>query len=133
MRRLFEQGLEQRRQQYGEKDARTAQAARDLGQFLAREGDASAAQSALAESVRVDEAVFGADARQTFEDVASLAAVCPPAQAEPLWRRAAESPDPAWQHGPTARSGSWPKHQVIGRILSSSIVARRGTGRGYRQ
>jgi tetratricopeptide (TPR) repeat protein len=95
LRRLFEEGLQQRRQQYGESDARTAQAARDLGQFLAREGERPAAEVALAEAVRIDEAVFGGDARQTLEDVASMAAVSPPAQAEPLWRRAAGSPDPA--------------------------------------
>jgi tetratricopeptide (TPR) repeat protein len=43
--------------------------------------------------VRLDEGAFGADAKQTLADVSALAAVSPPRQAEPFWRRASESPD----------------------------------------
>ncbi len=93
LRKLFEDALARREKEYGVSDARTAQAARDLGFFLARQNETSAAQAALAEAVRIDESAFGGDGAQTLSDVAELAAVSPPAQAEPLWRRAAASPD----------------------------------------
>ncbi len=48
LRRLFEEGLARRRQQYGASDARTARAASDLGLFLRGQGDAAAARPALA-------------------------------------------------------------------------------------
>ena len=48
---------------------------------------------ALAEAVRIDEAVSGASAPQTLADVAELARVSPTQQAEPLWRRAAAGSD----------------------------------------
>jgi tetratricopeptide (TPR) repeat protein len=95
LRHLFEQALSERRTEYGAADSRTAQAARDLGLFLQRSGDIPSARTALAETVRIDEAAFGKTAPQTLEDAASLASVSPPAQAEPLFRRAAESTDPA--------------------------------------
>src|SRR5215212_8482932 len=62
----------------------TAQAARDLGQFLVRQGDIPAARKALGEAVRLS---------GTLGDVAELAAISQPVVAEPLWKRAAESPD----------------------------------------
>ena len=88
LRRIYEEALERSERQYGSTDARMAQAARDLGLFLAREGHAADARRALAEAVRIDEALR---AEATLADVAELAAVSPPAEAEPLWRRAAES------------------------------------------
>jgi tetratricopeptide (TPR) repeat protein len=94
LRRLFEEALARREKQYGMSDAHTAQAARDLGMFLARQNDAQGARTALAEAVRIDEAAFGSGGPQTLSDVAELAAVEPSAEAEPLWRRAAESKDP---------------------------------------
>src|SRR5579863_4657574 len=93
LRRLFEEALARREQQYGMSDARTAQAARDLGMFLGRQGDTRAARTALAEAVRVDEAAFGSSAAGTLSDVAELASVSTPAEAAPLWLRAAESAD----------------------------------------
>ncbi len=93
LRRIFEEALARREQQYGAADARTAQAARDLGMFLWRQGDARVARTALLEAVHVDEAAFGPAAAQTLADVAELAAVSPPTEAAPLWRRAAESSD----------------------------------------
>jgi tetratricopeptide (TPR) repeat protein len=95
MRHLFEENLARREREFGPADARTAQAARDLGLFLQRAGDAAGARKALAEAVRADEKAFGPAAPQTLEDVSSLAEVSPRAEAEPLLRRAAESPDPA--------------------------------------
>ena len=95
LRRLFEQELAHRKQEYGDLDARTAQAARDLGMFLGIQGDAAGAQHALAEAVRIDEKAFGPLAPQTIADVAELAGVSPVGQAEPLWRRAAGGPDAA--------------------------------------
>ena len=93
IRRLFEENLARQETQYGAKDPRTAQAARDLGLFLKRQGDAAGARSALALAVGADEEALGAAARQTLADVAELASVSPAEKAEALWRRAAESPD----------------------------------------
>lgn len=95
IRLLFEEALANRERQYGASDARTAQAARDLGIFLGRQGDALAAQTALSEAVRIDEAVAGESAPQTLADLAELALVSLPRQAEPLWQRVAQSPSPA--------------------------------------
>src|SRR5215469_16531102 len=86
LRHLFEAALERSRNQNGADDARTAQAARDLGQFLARQGDAAGANGALAEAVRIDGVAFGDSERQTLADVADLATVSAPALAQPLWQ-----------------------------------------------
>jgi tetratricopeptide (TPR) repeat protein len=94
IRKLFEDALSRRQQTYGDSDARTAQAARDLGLFLCRSGDASSARRAMANAVRFDEKALGPSAPQTLEDAATLASVSPPAEAESLLQRAAESPDP---------------------------------------
>ena len=94
LRRLFEEGLQRRRQEYGASDARTAQAARDLGLFLAGQKDAAGAQAALSEALLIDEKLFGPGGAQALADAADLAAVSPPAQAGPLWQRAAGSADP---------------------------------------
>ena len=94
LRKLFEDGLARRQREYGDADARTAQAARDLGLFLCRSGDAPSAHRAMSNAVRLDERALGPNAPQTLEDVATLASVSPRAEAEPLLRRAAESPDP---------------------------------------
>lgn len=91
---LYEQALQRRRKEFGAADPRTAQAARDLGLFLAGIGDPAAARPALAEAVRIDEQAFGAAALQTLADVTELAAVSPPTASEPLWRRATAAQDP---------------------------------------
>lgn len=57
-------------------------------------GDAVSARRAMANAVHFDERALGPSAPQTLEDVAALASVSPPAEAEPLLQRAAESPDP---------------------------------------
>jgi tetratricopeptide (TPR) repeat protein len=93
LRRIFEEALARREREYGMSDARTAQAARDLGMFLSRSGGTGPAQAAIAEALRIDERVFGPTAGQTLADAAELAAISPPSQASPLWRRAAEAPD----------------------------------------
>jgi tetratricopeptide (TPR) repeat protein len=95
LRRIFEEALARREKQYGAADARTAQAARDLGMFLAREGDAAAAHTALTEAVKIDEAAFGKSAALTLADVAELAAVSTAGQAPALWLRASESAEGA--------------------------------------
>ena len=94
LRKLYEDALARRRQTYGDADARTAQAARDLALFLARSPDKLAARRALANALRLDDAALGRKSPQTLEDAAALAAISPRAEAEPLLRRAAESPDP---------------------------------------
>ena len=93
LRQLFEDALARRQQSYGDSDARTAQAARDLGLFLCRSADKPSARRAMANAVRIDEKALGPAAAQTLEDVATLASLSPPRDAEPLLRRAAESPD----------------------------------------
>src|SRR5437016_365478 len=90
---LYEEALERKKQAYGASDTRTVQAARDLGLFLSKQGAAAGAQKVFTEVVRLDESAFGANAEQTRADVAALANVSPPPQAEPLWRRASESSD----------------------------------------
>jgi tetratricopeptide (TPR) repeat protein len=93
LRRLYEEGLSRRERQYGLSDTRTARAASDLGLFLREQGDQDGARKALAEALTIDEKALGAAAQATLADASELAAVSSPAAAEPLWRRAAESPD----------------------------------------
>jgi tetratricopeptide (TPR) repeat protein len=92
LRVVFEEALTRRQEQFGVFDARTAQAARDLGMFLGRQGENSDARNVLDQVVRIDEQVFGRDAPQTLADVAELAAVSSSRLAEPLWKRASASP-----------------------------------------
>jgi tetratricopeptide (TPR) repeat protein len=93
--KLYEQALERKKQEFGPSDARTMDAARDLGLFLSRHGDAAGARKVLAGIVRLEEeeGALGPKAQQTLADVASLANVSPPSAAEALWRRASESAD----------------------------------------
>ena len=93
LRRLYEEALSRRQREYGSADARTAQAARDLGLFLLSAGDKPGARRAMADAVRIDEKAFGVVAPETLGDVATLASVSPPAEVEALLRRAIESPD----------------------------------------
>jgi len=94
LRSIFEEGLERRRAEYGVFDVRTAQAARDLGMFLSMHGEEADARNILDQVVRIDEKLFGPAAPRTLADVAELAAVSPANQAEALWKRASESPEP---------------------------------------
>ncbi|MGD0870466.1 MAG: tetratricopeptide repeat protein [Bryobacteraceae bacterium] len=112
LRRLYEEALGRRQREYGSADARTAQAARDLGLFLYSAGDKPGTRRAMADVVRIDENAFGAAAPQTLEDVATLASVSAPAEAEPLLRRAIESPDAT----------------VAGPALTSLAELRKATG-----
>jgi tetratricopeptide (TPR) repeat protein len=93
LRGVYEEALARRQEQHGVFDPRTAQAARDLGMFLSRQGKNTDARNILDQVVRIDEKVFGANAPQTLADVAELAAVSPAVQAEPLWKRASETPN----------------------------------------
>ena len=90
---LYEEAFERKKQEYGASDTRTVQAARDLGLFLSKQGAAAGAQKVFTEVVRLDETALGPNAKQTLADVAALANVSRPRQAEPLWRRAAKSPE----------------------------------------
>ncbi len=123
MRKMFEEALARREQAYGGADARTAQAARDLGLFLCRWGDKAAARRAMANAVRVDERALGAGAAQTLEDVATLASISPAAEAEPLLRRAAESPDPGVA-GPALTSLAGMR-RASGDLASAAALLRR--------
>ncbi len=93
LRPLYEQALARRRAEFGPGDLRTAQAARDLGLFLAGLKEASAARTALQEAIRIEEHLLGAADRQTLADLAELAAVSNPAESLPLWKRVALSGD----------------------------------------
>ena len=95
LRGVFEEALARRQESFGVFDARTAQAARDLGMFLGRQGETSDARNILDQVVRIDEKVFGHDAPQTLADVAELAAVSGSSEAEPLWNRASASTNAA--------------------------------------
>jgi tetratricopeptide (TPR) repeat protein len=86
IRRLFEENLARQEKEYGAEDSRTAQAARDLGLFLKKQGDVAGAREALNRAVR---------AEGKLADVAEVAALSPPDQAEPLWQRVAASPNPS--------------------------------------
>jgi tetratricopeptide (TPR) repeat protein len=95
LRRIYEDALARREQEYGLADARTARAASDLGLFLKNEGDEEAARAALEKALHIDERAQGQTAEPTLADAAELAGVSPPVAAEPLWQRAAGSKDPA--------------------------------------
>ena len=95
LRQMFEESLKRRTQEFGRNDPHTAQASRDLGLFLQRNGDVTGARRVLTGTVAIDEAVFGKSAPQALEDVSALAAVSPPALRGPLLQRAAESTDAA--------------------------------------
>jgi tetratricopeptide (TPR) repeat protein len=94
VRHVFEDALARRQREYGATDPRTAQAARDLGLYLRAHKDTLGARRALAQALRIDDAILGPSAAQTLEDAAALASVSSAAAAEPLLRRAAESADP---------------------------------------
>ena len=95
LRHLFEENLARSAREYGMVDARTAGAARDLGLFLRGENDAPGAYRALHEAVEIDDKAAGRESKQTLADVAALASVAPPYEAESLWRRAADGKDSA--------------------------------------
>jgi tetratricopeptide (TPR) repeat protein len=105
LRGVFEEHLARLREQYGAFDIHTAQAARDLGMFLSRNGEPADARNILDQVVRIDEKLFGANDPRTLADVAELAGVSPAAQAEPLWKRAAQSSQPAVASRALAESG----------------------------
>ena len=83
VRRIFEENFARNK---------TAQAARDLGMFLLKDGDRAGARRVLRETLRLDETE---SSTHTLEDAAALAAISPPAEADSLYRRAAESADPS--------------------------------------
>src|SRR5262249_36610093 len=91
--KLYQEAFDRKKQEDGASDARTLQAARDLGLFLSKHGLPADAQRVFTELVSLDEKALGADAGQTLADAASLAGVSPPSLAEPLWRRASQSPE----------------------------------------
>src|SRR5262245_1974107 len=94
LRQLYEEELKRKTLAHGASDSRTVQAGRDLGLFLSKHDQSAAAEKVFSEVVRLDVAVFGAGAKQTLSDIASLAAVSPQPRAEPLWRQASASSDP---------------------------------------
>jgi len=127
LRRLYEEALSRRRQEFGNADVRTAQAARDLGLFVYRAGDKPGAHRALADAVRIDEKAFGPAAPETLEDVTTLASVSPPAEAEPLLRRAIESPD-ATVAGPALTSLA-ELRKAAGDRGGAAVLLRRAIGK----
>jgi tetratricopeptide (TPR) repeat protein len=133
LRQLFEEELTRCRTEYGEPDKRTAQASRDLGLFLIRHGPASDARKAMTETIRQDEAAFGANHPQTLADLAELAAISPRAQAEDLWTRASRSSDPLLAARSLAALGQF--HENAGdqigaaRLYRAALVTEETAGR----
>ena len=123
LRSIFEEALRRRTEEFGRNDPHTAQASRDLGLFLQRNGDRASARHYLADTVAIDEAVFGKSAPQTLEDVSALAAVSPPAVAGPFLERAAESTDPIVA-GP-ALSSLAELHKAAGDRAGAAVYLRR--------
>ena len=111
VRRIFEENLARNH---------NAQAARDLGMFLLKDGDRAAARRVLREALRLDEAE---SSPHTLEDAAALAAISPAAEAEPLYRRAAESSDPSVA-GP-ALSALGAMHKSAGDRTGAAALYRR--------
>jgi len=95
LRTLYEQHLAEQQREYGDLDAHTAGAARDLALFLRSHGDPDGAYAAMSQTVNIDEKVFGPAAPRTLADVADLASVAPFADAGRLFERAAKSSDAA--------------------------------------
>jgi tetratricopeptide (TPR) repeat protein len=93
LREIYEQHLAEQQREYGDFDAHTAEAARDLGLFLRGIGDNDRAYRALSRTVAIDGKVFGVEAPRTLADVADLATVAPAAEAGKLFERAARSSD----------------------------------------
>jgi len=121
--KLYQESFDRKKQEYGASDARTLQAARDLGLFLSKHGFPTDARRVFTELVSLDEKALGADAGQTLADVASLGSVSPPSVAEPLWRRASESPEFAVAARAFAALGQ----------LRETAGDQRGAARFYRQ
>lgn len=94
LRLIYEEGLDRRIEQFGVEDTRTAQAARDLGLYLKLRGEMDAARQTLGRTIKMDEASLGPKALETLKDAAEIASISPPGEAEPLWMRASESPEP---------------------------------------
>ncbi len=124
LRGIFEEGLERRRTEYGVFDARTAQAARDLGMFLSRHGEEADARNVLDQVVRIDENVFRPADSRTLADVAELAAVSPAIQAEALWKRGPNLRYPMWRRGLWRNWADCGRSRTIGRGRRRSTAAR---------
>ncbi len=91
LRKVFEEHVARCERDYGPNDARTAQAARDLGFFLRDSGDSKGAIPAFSRALKIDQANLGPDAWQSLAGVLALASVSPPRDAEVLLRRALAS------------------------------------------
>ncbi len=92
---LYRRALAEREKQFGPDHPKTARAASDLGLFLRNQGDRAAAEPYLRRALAIDEKALGPGDVTTGEDLENLASVLPPAEALPLYRRAAENPDAA--------------------------------------
>ncbi len=92
LRKVYQDHLTTCEKDFGARDARTAQAARDLGFYLKESGDNKAALAAFAKALSIDQANLGPDAPQTLAGVIALASVSAPREAEGLFRKALTSP-----------------------------------------
>ncbi len=91
LRKVYEDHVARCERDFGPRDARTAQAARDLGFYMRESGDKKAATTAFAMALAIDQANLGPDARQTLAGELALASVSPPPEAEALFRKALTS------------------------------------------
>ncbi len=127
VRHIFEDALARREREFGATDARTAQAARDLGLYLRAHGDTAGARRALAQALHIDDVTLGTSAPVTLEDASALAGVSAPAAAEPLLRRAAESSDPVLAG--EALTGLGGLRKSAGDLAGAAACFRRALGK----
>jgi tetratricopeptide (TPR) repeat protein len=91
LRQVYEDHVARCERDFGAGDARTAQAARDLGFFLRDSGDPKSAVAPFSKALKIDQAKFGADSHQSLAGILALASVSSPPDAESLLRRALAS------------------------------------------
>src|SRR5215475_11181141 len=92
---MYKQALEAREKQFGPDDPRVARSASDLGLFLRNQGDLAGAAPYLRRALEIDEKALGEASPLTGADIENLASALPPAEAMPLYQRAAEHKDAA--------------------------------------
>jgi tetratricopeptide (TPR) repeat protein len=91
LRRVYEEHLTRCERDFGPADARTAQAARDLGFYLRDNGESKAAAAAFGKALSIDGRIQGPDAPVTLAGIIALASVSSPDEAEVLFRKALTS------------------------------------------
>jgi tetratricopeptide (TPR) repeat protein len=108
---MYKQALAASEQQFGPDHPKVARSASDLGLFLRNQGDLAGAAPYLRRALEIDEKALGEASPLTGEDIENLASALPPAEAAPLYRRAAEHKDAAVAARNLARVASYEEAQ----------------------